>query len=140
MQNVSLDPTEAVHVALIARLKADAELAALVGTRVYVRPPAGTPFPRVLVEAPTLDAFNTLGRYGKRISTQVRGQSQQRGDFEALRIRSRIVATLDGYRASLGAPFRLHWYALEPSPAVYVTEESGIVTYHAPVIFAVHVR
>ena len=140
MENESLDPTEAVNVTLIARLKADAELAAIVAGRVYVRTPASTPYPLVLVEAPTLAPFNTLGRYGKMLTTQVRGLSQVRGDYEALRMRSRIVAVNDGHRSTLAAPFRVQWIELEPSPPVYTTQEAGVLTYHAAVILRVWVR
>jgi hypothetical protein len=137
---VSLDPTEAVHAALIARLKADAALTTLVAGRVYVRPPANVPYPHILVEAPTLGRFDTLGRYGKTITTQIRGLSQQKGDVEALQIRSRIVALTDGYRAALAAPFRVFWCELQPSPPVYTTSEAGVVTAHAPVIVGVWAR
>ena len=140
MHNLSLDPTEAIHAAILTRLKADAELVALVGPRIYVHPPASVPYPYVRLEAPTLASFDTLGLYGKAITTQLRGLSQTKGDVEALRIRSRLVAVTDGHRAALPAPFRVYWIALEPSPAVYTTSEAGVVTYHAPVILRVWAR
>ena len=139
-QNASLDPTEAVNAAILARLKADAELVALVGPRIYVRPPASLPYPYVLLEAPTLGPFDTLGRYGKSYTVQLRGLSQQAGTVEALRIRSRLVALTDGHREALAAPFRVYWLELEPSPAVYTTSEAGVVTTHAPIILKVWAR
>lgn len=139
-QNESLDPTEVVNVAILARLKADAGLAALVAGRIYVRPPASLAYPHVLLEAPTLGAFDTLGRYGKAYTVQLRALSQQRGTEEAIRIRSRLVALTDGHRAGLADPFRVFWLELEPSPAVYATSEAGVVTTHAVAILKVWVR
>ena len=139
-QNESLDPTEAVSAAVLARLKADAELAGLVAGRIYVRPPASLAYPHVLLEAPTLGAFDTLGRYGKAFTFQLRALSQIRGNDEALRIRSRLVALTDGHRDVLAAPFRRYWLELEPSPAVYTTTEAGVVTTHAPVILRAWAR
>jgi hypothetical protein len=139
---IARDPTGLVHGVLVARLKADAALVAIVAARVYTHVPAGTAFPRVVVEGstfgPSPDGTFRAGEKG--LSTQVRSSSQASGPAQAITMRDRVVALFDGYREALAAPFRDVRFALAPGGAIYDEEEAGITTYHAPVILEWRVR
>lgn len=98
--------TDAVQVAMVQALRADAALAALVGDRVYDRVPTGAAHPYV-----SLGPEDWPQRHGACMAllegvVQIDVWSRDVGRREAKRIVDRIVEIFDGADLALAAPYR----------------------------------
>ena len=92
----------ATQAALIAALKADSAVAALVGTRIYDEPPQGVTFPYIRLTDISPSAWDTDCTEGAavQIGLQVHSRATQ-GRVEAVRIAEAIQSALHRQETSL---------------------------------------
>jgi hypothetical protein len=102
-------PALAWQAAVIARLKADATVAALVGARVYDEPPQDAVFPYIRLGAVEVDIVPTDGRTAWLLTFGVEAHSRPvAGRVEATRLAETIVAALEDADVDVTG-FRLAW-------------------------------
>lgn len=118
--------------AIVARLKADAGVTALVGQKIYERVPAGAEFPYVTLTTGQVIPERADCYKGYEVFRQIDVWSRAVGSPEAQRIAMAIESALDGAPLSL-AGYRLHELTLEASPYP-LTDPDGITT-HIPLTF-----
>ena len=85
----------ALQQALIARLRADAALAALVGGRVWDAPPQDPTYPLIALNDLVVRPLRTDGKAAARVTFSFDAVSQKRARLEACRIGELIKAALD---------------------------------------------
>lgn len=88
------DPTLALQAALVAALKADAGVSALVGARVYDRAPEAVAFPYLSLGPERTEPFDAQGTEGREIVWQVDVWSEAAGRVEARQIMAAVAARL----------------------------------------------
>ncbi len=91
----------ALQKAVFAELSADAELAALVGARIYDAAPRAAEFPYVAFGETAERDWGTGSGEGSEHRVTLHAWSRQRGKREALAIAERIVAALHDQALSL---------------------------------------
>ncbi len=104
-------PGLALQKALVATLKADATLAALVGARVYDEPPQPVTRPFVRIGNVDVRPERAAAVTAWAVTFSVEGHSRpKQGRVEATRIAEAIVAALDGQHGSITvAGFTFSW-------------------------------
>lgn len=104
-------PQEAFQAALIARLRADVGVTALVGQRVYDEPPQEVVRPYARLGNLDLRPFRTDGKQAWQVTFLIEGHSRPtQGRVEASRIATAVIAALDNQQAAITVPgFRLAW-------------------------------
>lgn len=88
------DPTLALQAALVAALKADAGVSALVGARVHDRAPEGVTFPYLSLGPVRAEPFDAQATDGREIVWQLDVWSDGPGKVEALHIMAAVAARL----------------------------------------------
>jgi hypothetical protein len=88
------DSTLEIQKAFVAALKADATLAALVGTRIYDEPPQNPAYPNVTFGPVTADAWDSDGTLGWEAFVQIDAWSEKPGKPEVSRIMAAIKTVL----------------------------------------------
>jgi hypothetical protein len=142
----------AVYTAIVARLKADGTLTAMLasapadigGAGVYNHVPQKATRPYVLVGSGTEIPFNTMGngnaaKWGGNCTVLIKAVSQKPSDTEALAILGRVKALLDGQPLTVqGFPdASAQFEDLQP----IFTEDAPGLQYplrHAPAVFRVY--
>lgn len=114
------DRTLAVQAALVDALKADAGVAALVGTRVYDRAPQGAAHPLITVRHVSTVPFDGVGLRGREALWSVDVWSREPGSAETREILAAIHAAL-------------HWASLTLSAgSVVFCRENGMRDFRDP--------
>lgn len=88
------DPTLPLQAALVAALKGDAGVSALVGARVYDRAPENAAFPFVSLGPERAEPFDAQGTDGREIVWQIDCWSESAGRVEARAIMAAVAARL----------------------------------------------
>jgi hypothetical protein len=101
------DPSLELQRVILARLKADAELTAIVNGRIYDRPPTNAAFPYVTLGEADVLAQRADCYDGSDVSMPIHGWSRAVGFPEAKRIASAIRASLHEAPLVLAAGERL---------------------------------
>ena len=92
----------ATQVALIAALKADADVTALVGQRVYDEPPQGVTYPYIRITEISPAAFDTTCTQGAEVQIGLEAHSRSaQGRVEAVQIAEAVQSALHRNEAAL---------------------------------------
>jgi hypothetical protein len=102
-------PALALQAALVARLRADAAVAALVGARVHDEPPQAVALPYLRIKAVGLDPLRMDGHTDWRLTVALEAHSRPvAGRVEATKIAEAVVTCLDGAALTV-AGFACDW-------------------------------
>lgn len=132
-------PALALQAGLVAALKADAGIAALVGARVYDEPPQGVVFPYVAIGALDVEPFrNSCALSAWRVSFAVEAHSRPvSGRVEATRIAEAIALAIDEQEPAITvAGHVLEWVFWQTQA---VTRDADGESYIARVAFTASV-
>lgn len=104
-------PALALQKALIATLRSDAGLTALVGARVYDEPPERVQRPYARLGNLDLAPFRTAGKVAWSVTFSIEGHSRpKQGRVQAARIAQAAITALDQQHAGISVTgFRLAW-------------------------------
>lgn len=90
-------PALALQAALVARLKADVGVSALVGTRIYDEPAQSVSYPYIRIDNFDVDPLRMDGHTDFTVTFGIEGHSRPvAGRVEATRIAEAMVVALDG--------------------------------------------
>jgi hypothetical protein len=105
----------ALQKALVARLKGNAGVAALVGARVHDEPPQSPVYPYLRIGDINLAPLRTDGiATASDLLVPVHGHSRATGKVEAARLAEAVIAALDEAHAAITVTgFRLAWIQVE---------------------------
>lgn len=125
-------PALALQAALVARLAADTDLAALVSGRIYDEPPQGVTFPYVRLGNMVVEPFRTDDRAAWRLTVRIDAYSRPvAGRVQATQIAEAVIASLDEQAVTVTG-FRHAWTLFETST---VSREGDGKTYVAAMVF-----
>jgi len=104
-------PALSLQAGLVAALKADSAVAALVGTRVYDEPPQGVTFPYIRIGNVDAEPFRDSCAKAWSIVFSIEGHSRPvSGRVEATRLAEAVVDALDEQETDLTVTgFNLEW-------------------------------